>query len=106
MDNNSAFKYSDVAKIRVGNKLANAITILNNPIGDKINIRVAVAEATNTSVKIINANGQVIYQQKIILTKGDNFLTICNGVDLSKGMYTLQAIIKNEIVSAKFLSVK
>ena len=98
-----SYKYSTVIVIRPDIKLKNAVTILTNPVTDKLNIRISAASVTKMDLKIINSIGQIIYRQSEVLVKGDNIFTIKSPAILHKGIYTLQLIMGNEILSTKFV---
>ena len=57
----------------------------------------------NSDLKVINNLGQVVYRQKEKLIKGDNLFSITNIQNLAKGIYTLQVVIGNEILSVKVI---
>ena len=95
--------YSALVVIKPDNKLKNAVTILTNPVTDKLNIRVSATAVAKMGLKIINSIGQVIYRQSEVLVKGDNIFTIKSPATLHKGIYTLQVIMDKEILSTKFV---
>jgi hypothetical protein len=105
VSSNGSYKYSAVAIVRMDNRQKKLVAILSNPVTDKLNVRISSDVSTGMNLKIVNNLGQVAYQQKGALVKGDNIFIISNP-NLSKGIYTLQVIINNELLSTKFISAK
>jgi hypothetical protein len=103
-----SYKYSAVIVIRPDNKMQKALTVLNNPVTGKLNIRISSDVATNIKLTIINNAGQIVYQQNGTVVKGDNIfiLTGTSSGKWSKGIYILQAIINSETLNAKFISAE
>jgi len=103
-----SYKYSAVAIIRLDNKLQKTLTILSNPVTDNLNIRISSDVAAYMKLKIINNLGQVVYQQNGTVVKGDNIFTLTGAGfgNIRKGIYTLHAILNDEILNAKFISAK
>jgi hypothetical protein len=106
VDIDGRYKYSSILTIKSDSKLKKNISISPNPVSDKINIRISSDAATNGGIRIINAAGQVIYQQNERVIKGENLFIINRLQNLPKGFYTVQAIIDGDILSAKFISIK
>ena len=103
IDKNNEFKYSGIIRIRFSDKIVKAVTVMPNPVTDKMNIRISSDVVTNSGLKVINNLGQVVYRQKEKLIKGDNLFSITNIQNLAKGIYTLQVVIDNEILSVKVI---
>lgn len=100
------YKYSTIITIRPDNTLKNAVTVLNNPVADKLNIRISAVAAAKMNFKIINSTGQTIHGQSETLAKGDNVFTVTSPFALSKGIYILQVTINNEIQNIKFVCAR
>jgi hypothetical protein len=108
INNNGSYKYSAVVSIKMDAKPQRSVTILSNPVTDRLNVRISSDAATNMQLKVINDLGQVIYRQSGAINKGDNFMAITGGQlnGLGKGMYTLQVNMNNETFNTKFISAK
>jgi len=108
ISSNRSFKYSAVVSIKMDARLQRSVTILSNPVTDKLNVRISSDAATGMQLKVINDLGQVIWRQTGNLIKGDNFITVTGAQlhDLRQGMYTLQVNMSNETTSTKFISAK
>jgi len=105
---NGGYKYSAAVTVKNDQGRQKSLTVLSNPIKDNVKAKINSDVAADMSLSIINALGQVIYTQKSILVKGDNMIAIpaANLHDLPKGIYTMQAVINNEILSKRFESVR
>jgi hypothetical protein len=106
VDNNGSFKYSAVVTARLAGKIKNAISINPNPVADKINLKVTAAAAVNSSIKILNTVGQVVYQQNKKLVKGENIIIINKTNNLIKGLYFLQVSGVNETLNTRVISIQ
>ncbi len=106
VDIDGRYKYSAILAIKLNSKLKKGVNISPNPVSNKINISISSDVATNGDIRIINALGQIIYYQNEKLVKGVNVITINSLFHLSKGIYTLQVVMDNEIFSTKFISTK
>jgi hypothetical protein len=105
---NGSYKYSAVVSVKMDAKSQRSVTILSNPVTDKLNVRISSDAATSMQLKVINDLGQVIWRQSGTVVKGDNFITVTGAGlhDLRQGMYTLQVNISNETLNTKFISTK
>jgi len=105
ISSNGNYKYSAVVSIKMDAR-QRSVTILSNPVTDKLNLRITSDAATAMQLKIINDLGQVIWHQSGNMIKGDNFIMVtgANLQDLRQGMYTLQVHMSNETTSVKFIS--
>jgi hypothetical protein len=108
ISSNGSYKYSGVVSVRMDTKSQTSVTILSNPVMDKLNMRISSDAASGMQLKVINELGQVIWRQSGTVVKGDNFITVTGAQlhDLRQGMYTLQVNINNETTSTKFISAK
>jgi large repetitive protein len=103
VDNDGRFKYSGVVKITLNDKLAKAVAVLPNPVTDKLNIRISSDITATSYLKVINNLGQIIYSQNNKVVKGDNLVTINSLGNLPKGIYTLQVVIDDQLLTTKIL---
>lgn len=106
VDIDGRYEYSTILTIKLNSELKKGVNIFPNPVSNKINISISSDLATNADIKIIDALGQLIYYQKEKLAKGVNVITINSLFNLSKGIYTLQVVMDNEIFSTKFISTR
>jgi hypothetical protein len=87
----------------LNNKLKKILAILHNPVTDKLNIRVSSDITATSYFKVINNLGQIIYSQNNKMVKGDNLVIISSHGNLLKGIYTLQMVIYNQLLTARVL---
>ncbi len=100
------YKYSSVVTVKSGSKSNNTLTVSPNPVTDKININISSDAVTTGELRIITNSGQVIYRENKRLVKGENIFTITSPAGLSKGLYTVQVITGNEVLSTRLVSIK
>jgi endoglucanase len=75
---------------------ANMIKLYPNPVLDKLIIE-TVGSTRNSTIDIINSNGQVVYSDKLSET------TFINTKSFSNGIYIVKLNIDNKIVFKKFI---
>lgn len=92
LDNDSRFKYSPI--IRINKVNSTAVTVYPNPASSYI---IAAAATKVQQIKITDAAGKLVLQYKG--TPGNRY----NIARLSKGLYTLQIFLANELVTQKLL---
>jgi hypothetical protein len=92
LDNDGRFKYSPI--IRINKINSTAVTIYPNPASTYI---IATAATTVQQIKITDASGKLVLQYRG--TPGNRY----NIAALSKGLYTLQIFLANEVVTQKLL---
>jgi Secretion system C-terminal sorting domain len=103
IDKDSKSIYSNIIKVIMNGKFIKTIAVSPNPVSDVMNIKISSDIATIADVKVINNLGQVIYKQSTKLIKGENAISINNLGNIAKGIYTLQVLVENEIISTKVL---
>jgi large repetitive protein len=101
VDKDGRFKQSAVITIKLTAGLNKAVVVMPNPVTDKMHIRISSDITATSGLRLINNLGQVVYQQNEKLVKGENLFTINDLQHLSKGIYSLQVIIDNEIIVTK-----
>jgi hypothetical protein len=106
VDNNGNFKYSAVVTARLDGKIKNALQVYPNPVTDKINLKIAAAAAVNSTIKIFNNAGGIVYEKNKKLVKGENIIVINRGNDLARGLYFLQINTNNEILNTTLISMQ
>jgi hypothetical protein len=105
VNNNGNYKYSAVVAVRMDNNSKKSLTVLSNPVEKDITARIHSDVAAPINLQVINTRGQVIYRQKLNITKGDNTIVL-NGAgirDLAEGVYILQAMINKETINTRFI---
>jgi fibronectin-binding autotransporter adhesin len=86
VDIDGKYSYSKIVKVVADNAGKDKITILNNPVSDKLAISITVAKSAYGSVIISDASGKIVYKEKLKLNTGNNVFEI--GVsNYATGMY-------------------
>jgi Secretion system C-terminal sorting domain len=106
VDNNGSFKYSAVVTAKLDGKIKNALQVYPNPVTDKINLKITAAAAVNSTIKIFNNTGGVVYEKNKKLVKGENIIVISRPDDLARGLYFLQVNTNNEILNISVISIQ
>jgi hypothetical protein len=105
-DIDGKFKYSAVVRILLNNRLKKTLNISPNPVSEIINIRINSDAATMGEIRIVDALGQILYKKNEMLVKGENVFSLNRLQNISKGVYTLQVVMDEETLSAKFISIQ
>ena len=103
IDIDGRIKYSLIVKVYQDSKMTNSLAITPNPVVDKATLRIVSTVAGNCDIRIINQLGEVLYQQKAQLIKGENIIGINSLPSIAKGVYTVQAIIEKAILVQKIV---
>ena len=107
VDADGRFKYSGVVVIRMNGNLTKAVFVTPNLVTDNIQIRISSDVNGTADVQLITAIGQVIYQVKQQVYKGDNILPVHNlAAKLSKGTYMVRVLLDGKLLTTKFISQK
>ncbi len=105
ISNDGDYKYSAIAVVKRNADVKNTVAVLNNPVIDDVNIRISAVAAGSMQLKISNNSGQLIYQQKNSVVKGDNVLNVTAAglPKLVKGIYNVQVILDNQTLNTRFV---
>ena len=104
IDNNGSYSYSSIVSVRSKNNNAEKLLVTPNPIsGNTITLKISVAENSTAIIRLIDATGKTMLQQKYSLLNGRNTVMINNGSNFSKGVYHLQVLINDKITTAKVI---
>lgn len=99
------YKYSSIAVVKRNADVKNTVAVLNNPVIDDVNIRISAVAAGHAQVIINNNSGQLIYQFKTAVVKGDNVINVSAAglTKLVKGIYNIQVLLNNENLNTRFV---
>ncbi len=87
--------------------LTKAVFVTPNLVTDNIQIRISSDVNGIADVQLITAIGQVIYEVKHQVYKGDNILPVHNlATKLSKGTYMVRVLLDGKLLTTKFVSQK
>ena len=103
-DKNDMFKYSGIVRIRLNDRLTKAINVTPNPVTESMQIRISSDISAVAEIRITAATGQVVYQTKQLVNKGENAIPVQNIASrLPKGTYAVSMVINGVTVSTKFV---
>ena len=99
---NGDIKYSNIIVIRLGNSKID-IKLTPNPAKDFVQVRLKAQKETDVTFRLIDIYGKVVLYQVNKVFNGDNVIDI-NGISkLSNGMYSLQILIQDDLVTKKLV---
>ncbi|MEO5684069.1 MAG: T9SS type A sorting domain-containing protein [Chitinophagaceae bacterium] len=99
-DGNSG--YSDVKTVRITTNGAN-VQIRPNPVmGATLVLAVSVQQSSKTMVQVMGADGKVILQKNISLFAGNNLVNL-DVANVPTGIYMVQLLLSDEVVTKKFI---
>jgi hypothetical protein len=94
VDKDGNFKYSVVVKVKI-NLDKTAISVLQNPFVNNINVDFLSSSNAIIFVRLIDITGKVVATQKWTVPKGTSRQVMDNVSNLGRGMYILTAIDEN-----------
>ncbi|MEY2917959.1 MAG: hypothetical protein RIS73_1673, partial [Bacteroidota bacterium] len=95
-------KYSTILVVRK-NKANTTVTILPNPARDYVSVRFFAEKESEVTIRLVDNIGKTVMQQKQIATKGNNMIHLIELNKYGAGVYTMQVLINNEIVTQKII---
>lgn len=90
--------------IKANANVAN-VAVYPNPATTNVNVTVSLFKAANVTVTMFNNLGQSVYSDNRMMNVGDNNLDI-NVEGLSKGVYTLNVVSNEGVVTKKLIIAK
>lgn len=89
LNKNGSFEYSNVVRIKLGNKNAE-IAVFPNPIkGNKLSLQLNNLEKGKAEIKLFNNLGQQLFATAVNYEGGSQLQSIVLPANISKGMYRL-----------------
>ncbi|NVN93678.1 MAG: T9SS type A sorting domain-containing protein [Bacteroidetes bacterium] len=82
------------------------LSIFPNPANDNINVSYKLQTNTDVSLKIFNANGQMIYDNDNGYKVAGSYSVGLNGLLLSKGVYLISLRTNNQVITRKLIITK
>ena len=95
------FKYSSVLLIQVKNN--DVFNVLNNPVTDKINIKLQLSAPQQVQISLFDMNGRMVKRSNINAQAGSMTYTVTGIEKLPKGMYVVEAIVNRERFTEKIV---
>ena len=88
------------------NTIVNTISIYPNPVNDIATLSFTTTEKSKTAITIFNILGEVVYSNEIgSLSSGQHIMPISTS-GISEGMYFVNLITNNKIITKKITIVK
>ena len=90
----------------VGNTQFNksiSISAQPNPFNANLSILITKSEAENVSIQIMDMTGRIIATQKTTVIEGENLIEIENIDQLKDGMYFINVITQNSVITQKVI---
>ena len=98
-------KYSNALVVRQSQTKI-AISIMPNPANDYVVVKFFVEKESEVIIKLIDNAGKTVLQHNLRASKGNNNLQLNNLTKYSSGVYSLQVMIDDEIVTKKLILSK
>jgi len=107
LDIDGKAKYSNAIMIRKDSKAINGISLSPNPVVSGLtNVRLTASASGSVEFKIADISGRILLRQQNALFEGNNSISINNLDRLQSGIYSLQMIDGESIVTTKFSVIK
>jgi hypothetical protein len=98
-------KYSNVLLVRK-NQTKTPLSIAPNPAHDYVSIKFVAEKACTVTIRLVDNTGKTVLQHNQLASKGNNSIQLNNLEKYSSGVYSLQVLINNEIVTQKLILSK
>jgi hypothetical protein len=103
INDDGSFFYSEVINLTKECVGSFSLNISPNPVSENINLTVIQPVAGNTTIRIINAAGALVYKEVKTLNAGENKFPLTLTKKLSKGVYILKAENQHVVIVKKFV---
>lgn len=108
VDIDGKYKYSNIIMVRRDATAITGITISPNPIiaGGAATVRLNSDARKNVEIRIIDASGRMVLKQQNQLTEGMNSIAFNNLGNIQSGIYTVQVVSDEEILSTRLSVIR
>jgi hypothetical protein len=103
IDNNLKEEYSKIISFNAGGKTDNFISILQNPVYDKINISFQTIERETVDIRVIDMTGSLKATQRMSVQPGSNVLNMQLPATLATGTYIVSVVHSKGMFNQKLL---
>ncbi|GAC1426007.1 MAG: hypothetical protein NVSMB7_02520 [Chitinophagaceae bacterium] len=101
-DKDGKSEFSDIKSVKITTTGGN-IQVRPNPVtGAALVLTVSVQQSSKTNVQVMSADGKVIVHQNVNLSTGNNIINV-NISSVPPGIYLVQVLLSNELVTKKFI---
>jgi len=103
IDNNQKLEYSKIISFYSAGKASNTVSLLQNPVNDKINIGFQTLQTENVDIRVLDITGSLKATQRMSVQPGNNVLTMQLPGTLATGTYIVSVVHSNGMFNQKFL---
>ncbi len=98
-------KYSNVLVVRQ-NQIRTTVSIMPNPAKDYVAVKFFVEKESEVTIRLVDNIGKTVLLQKQKVIKGNNTVQLNYLTKYSSGVYSLQVLVNDEIVTHKLILAK
>jgi hypothetical protein len=108
VDQDGKYKYSNVIMVRRDQRNMTGMIISPNPVISEgvITIRLSSSTRKNIEIRVIDNSGKMVARQQNQLSEGINSISFNNQSRLQSGIYTVQVVADDEILSSKLSVIR
>lgn len=107
VDADGGYTYSQVISIKRDNKIINGISITPNPVvNGAVSLRMTAIKNSTVEIRVIDLTGKVVLSQQNSIATGNNTISVNNIQRLTPGIYSMQLINDQEIITSKFSVIR
>jgi hypothetical protein len=108
VDIDGKFSYSNTIMVRKDQSSVKGILLSPNPVtgNGAVTIRISTESKKNIEVRVIDATGKLVLKQQNQVAEGLNSISINNQGRLQPGIYTVQIMADDEILSSKLSVIR
>jgi hypothetical protein len=108
VDIDGKYSYSNVIMVRKDQKQMASLIISPNPVfgGGVVTIRLGSESKKSVEVRVIDNSGKIVLKQQNQLNEGINSISFNNQSHLQSGIYTVQVVADDEILSSKLSVIR
>ena len=103
IDYNQKVEYSKIISFYSGSKDGKYISLLQNPVYDKINIGFQTMEKETVDIRVIDMTGSLKATQRLSVQPGSNVLTMQLPSTLASGTYVVSVVHSKGMFNQKML---
>ena len=107
IDMDGGYTYSNVIMVRKEEKKLTGINISPNPVfkGGSVTLSLNAENRKTVDIRVYNVAGKMVLRQQNQLNAGNNSISL-NYLNLQSGIYTIQVVAEDEILSAKLSVIR
>ena len=105
VDKDGGFVYSRIIKLNKKCMGSFAVSVTPNPVTDNLSLQITQPSAGNTTIRIFDATGALIYTVVKMFNAGENILRLDIMRKFAPGTYMIRAEHANGTVSKKFVKM-